>query len=125
MFKNGIYYIQLLWYFGNLAHIPCNHAIDLRILGRVVRELEKKGLYQDYLDLFLQQEKDGIIEKIFVPPRRFEDYVWIPQRHIFKSGSAATTSIRSVSTFRMKKGISVSLNEATYSTVNLSGDMLE
>lgn len=75
--------------------------------------------------MFLQQEKDGIIEKIFVPPKMFEDYVWIPQRHIFKSGPAATTSIRSVLTCRMKKGISVSLNETTYSTVNLSGDMLK
>lgn len=64
--KDGKYYVQLPWHADKLAYIPSSYAVALRILNRVVRSLEKKGLYRDYLEMFFQQEQKGIIDEIFV-----------------------------------------------------------
>lgn len=120
-FNNVSYHIQ----FDKLAQVPSNLTIALSILDHLVRGLEKKGMYQEYLDVFLQYEKESIMEEIFVPSRRFGDYVWIPHWPIFKSDSAATSRIRPVFNFSLKTGNSVSLNEAAYSSVNLLSDMLK
>lgn len=49
------------------------------MLLRVARRLEHDRLYLFYLEVFSQQERDGIID-IFVSPRWFKEYVWIPHR---------------------------------------------
>lgn len=124
-FKNGRYHVQLSWHFDKLAQVPSNHAIALRILGCVVRGLEKKGLYQEYLDVFLQQGKEGLIEEIFVPPRRFGDYVWILHWPSLNLILQLLTWSWPVFNCSLKTGNLVFLNEAAYSGVNLSGDMLK
>lgn len=122
MFKNGSYNLQLPWHFDKLSQVPSNQAIALRTLKHVVRGLEKKGLHQEYLEVFLQQEKEGIIGEIFVPPKKFGDYFWIPHQLIFKSVPAYTTRIRPVFSCNLKTGNSIFL---AYSGVKLSVDMLK
>ena len=113
------------WHADNLAQVPSHPAIALHILDRVVRRLEKEGLYQECMNAFLQQKQKGIIEEIHVDPQRFGDYIWIPHRHIFKADPAATTKIRPVFNYSLKTGGSPSLNKAAYSGVNMTGDMLD
>lgn len=62
--KDGKYYVQLPWYADKLAYVPSNYAIALLNLNRVVRSLEKKGLYRDYLEVLFQQEQKGIMESL-------------------------------------------------------------
>ena len=64
--------------------VPSNHAVSLCILDRVTKDLIKTNMYQDYLEVFQQQEQEGIIEEIFVPVHEFENYVWIPHRPLVK-----------------------------------------
>ena len=81
-------------------------------------------MYQDYLEVFEQQEQEGIIEEIFVPVHEFENYVWIPHRPVVKYDPTATTKIRPVFNCSLKTDNGMSLNEAAYSGINLTGDML-
>ena len=123
--KDGKYHVELPWNMDKLARVPSNHAVSLHVLDRVAKKLTKKKLYQEYLEVFRQQEQDGIIEEIFVPPHEFDQYVWIPHRPVFKSDPTATTKIRPVFNCSLKTGLGMSLNEAAYSGVNLTGDMLQ
>ena len=117
-FKDGKYHVQFPWHADKLAQVPSNHAIALHILDRVVWRLVKKGLYQEYMNVFLQQKQEGIIEEIHVNPQRFG--IWIPHRPIFKADPAATTKIRPVFNFSLKTSGSPSLNKAAYSGVNMT-----
>ena len=113
-FKDNKYYIQLPWKDDKISCVPSNHAVALRILEHVVQKLERKQLYQDYLQVFHQQECDGIIEEISVPPKWFKEFIWILHRPISKSDPTSTTKIRPVFNCSLKIGDSPSLNEATY-----------
>lgn len=108
-FRDNKYYIQLSWEDDKLSCVPSNHAVALRNLEHVVRRLEKNQLYQDYLKVFQEQERDGIIE-IFVTPERFDEYIWIPHRPVLKSDPTSTTKIRPVFNFSLKAGDAPSLN---------------
>ena len=88
------------------------------------KDLIKTNMYQDYLEVFQQQEREGIIEEIFLPVHEFGNYVWIPHRPVVKCDPTATTKIRPVFNCSLKTGNGMSLNEAAYSGVNLTGDML-
>ena len=61
-----------------------NHNTALRILERVVKDLEKKDLYEQYLDIFKQQEDEGIIEEITIPSEHFRYYIWSLHRPVLK-----------------------------------------
>ena len=123
-FKDGKYYVELPWHADKLARVPSNHAVSLRILDRVTKDLIKTNMYQDYLEVFQQQEREGIIEEIFVSVHEFGNYVWIPHRPVVKCDPTATTKIRPVFNCSLKTGNGMSLDEAAYSGINLTGDML-
>jgi len=122
--KDNKYYVELPWHMDKLSRVRSNHAISIRILDRVVRRLKKEGVYQQYLEVFHEQERDGTIEEIKVLPDQFEDYTWIPHRPVFKTDPTSTTKIRPVFNCSLKIGDSVSLNEAAYPGINLTSSML-
>lgn len=68
---------------------------------------------------------DGILEKIFVPPWQFKEYIWIPHRPVLKSDPTSTTKIRLVFNCSLKTSESPSLYEAAYQRVNLTNDLLD
>ena len=48
--------------------VPSNYKIALSVLNRVVKKLKTQGIYDDYVNVFLQQERDNIIERFEVEP---------------------------------------------------------
>ena len=68
--KDGLYHVKLQWYEDKVKSVPSNHTAALRILEKVTKDLEKKNLYNHYLQVF-EQENAGIIEEIIVPPEQF------------------------------------------------------
>ena len=123
-YKNGQYWVKLPWHEDKLARVNSNHHVALKVLDRVVNNLEKKGLYKNYLEVFAEQEREGIIEPFFCPPSRYGRHVWILHRPVFKDETTTTTKIQPVFNCSLKVGGGVSLNEAAYPGVNLTGDML-
>ena len=76
--------------------MPSNHEVALSVLNRVVTKLENQGLWNAYVDVFKQQEEEGIVERFEVKPQSFSDYIWIPHRPVIKSEQQVTTKIRPV-----------------------------
>lgn len=64
-FKNNSYYIRLPWQSEKISCVPSNDSVTIHILDHVVRRLEREGLYWDYLEVFRQRKRDGIIEEYF------------------------------------------------------------
>ena len=76
--------------------VPSNHEVALSVLNRVVTKLENQSLWNAYIDVFKQEEEEGIIEYFKVKPQNFSDYIWIPHRPVIKSEQQVTTKIRPV-----------------------------
>ena len=94
-FKDNRYHVSLPWKENLVEKVPSNHKVALSDLNRVVINLEQKELLAAYQEVFHNQLKDGIIEKIRVEPKDFGNYVWIPHRPILKEANV-TTKIRLV-----------------------------
>ena len=104
--------------------MPSNHRVSLSVLNRVVNKLEQQKLLNNYIEVFLQQEREVIIKRFEVVPEDFTKHIWIPHRPIFKTAEQ-TTKIRPVFNCFLKANCKYSLNEAAYPDINLMGDMLE
>ena len=124
-FSNGSYFVKLPWINDKLDKVQSNSNIALKVLENVVNRLEKSNKYEDYVQVFLAQERDNIIERIHVDPKNFDKYVWLPHRPIFKTEEQATTKVRPVFNASLKTKQGCSLNEAAYPGTNLLTDLLE
>ena len=124
-FKDNRYYVNLPWRKDLIDQVPSNHKVALSVLGRVVKNLEDKGLLSSYQKVFRGQLEDGIIEKIDVSPEDFGNYVWIPHRPVIKTEPNTTTKIRPVFNCSLKVDSKPSLNEAAFAGVNLMGDIMK
>lgn len=82
-------------------------------------------MYNAYQEVFQQQERKDIIEEIFVPPPKFDNYIWIPHYPVIKSDTISPTKIKPVFNCSYKIKFSLSVNEAAYPGVHLMGDMLD
>ena len=109
----------LPWKKDLIEQVPSNHKVALSVLNRVTESLEKKGLLEDYQNVFHSQCEEGIIEKIEVEPKDFKNYVWIPHRPVIKDDPVTTTKIRPVFNCSLKTGNKPSLNEAAFVGINL------
>ena len=69
--------------------------------------------------------KNGIIEKLGVEPKDFDNYVWIPHRPILKEETNITTKTCPVFNCSLKIGNAPSLNEAAYAGLILMGDIVK
>ena len=76
-----------------MESVPSNHNAAFTILERVVKDLEKKDLYDQYLDIFKLQEDEGIIKEI-IPLEQFGNYIWIPHRPVLKFADQTTKKVR-------------------------------
>lgn len=98
---------------------------SLRIMQRVAESLNRKGLYDDYLKVFNEYEDCGIIEPFSVLPGTYENCIWVPHRPVFKEGQGVTTKIRPVFNCSLKRRGGTSINDAAYSGVNLTAQLLD
>ena len=124
-YKDNAYHIKLPWHEDKINTVPSNHEIALAVLNRVFAKLENQGLWTDYVNVFKQQEQEGIIERFEVNPQNFSDYIWIPHRPVIKTEQQVTTKIRPVFNCSLKTRGKCSLNEAAYPGINLMSDMLD
>ena len=123
-FKDGKYHVSLPWYPDKLKSVPSNHNIALSILDKVLDSLHKRGKFDEYNKIFMQQLDDGIIEEISVDPSKYGEYIWIPHRAVEKSVDQCTTKTRAVYNCSLKRGKTPSLNEAAYKGPNLMTNLL-
>ena len=124
-FRDGRYYVQLPWYEDKVESVPSNHNATLRSLEMVVKDLEKKDLYEQCLHIFKQQDDKDIVEEITIPLEHFVNYIWTPHRLVLKLADQTTMKVRPMFNCSYKRSNSVSLNEAAYPGVNLMGDIFE
>ena len=121
-FKDNAYHIKLPWHEDKIKSVPSNHRVALSVLNRVVN---KQKLLNKYMEIFHQQEHEGIIERFEVVPEDFTKHIWIPHRRVFKTDEQTTTKIKLVFDCSLKANGKYSLNEAAYPGINLTEDMLE
>ena len=76
--------------------MPSDHRVALSVLNRVVNKLEQQKLLNNYMKVFYQQEREGIIERFEVVTEDFTKHIWIPHRPVFKTEEQTTTKIRPV-----------------------------
>ena len=92
----------------------------------MVKDLKRKGKFDEYSDGIKKWEADKIVEKIEVEPRDFHKFVWIPHRPVFKTDEQSTTKMRPVFNCSLKTRKNCpSLNEACYAGINMMKDMQE
>lgn len=103
-FRDNSYFVDLPWHKDKIDSVPSNYQVALKVLDRTMLSLEKRDLDKTYTDIFLQQESEGIIERIEVAPQDFCKYIWIPHRPVFKSDQQVTTKIRPVFNCSLKTG---------------------
>ena len=123
-FKNGSYYVKLPW-LQNIESVPSNYNIALSVLDRVIQNLERKNLINEYTKVFKEQEQSQIIERFEVNPEDYSRYIWIPHRAVIREGPLITTKIRPVFNCSLKSKGSYSLNECAYPGINLLRDLTE
>ena len=124
-FRDNAYHVKLPWHEDKIKSVPSNHRVALSVLSRVVNKLEQQKLLNDYVEVFHQQEREGIIERFEVAPEDFSKYIWIHHRPVFKMDEQTTSKIRPVFNCSLKTNRKYSLNEAAYPGINLMGDMLD
>ena len=127
-FKNGIeirnkqVFVNLVWH-DNVNLLPSNHVICLSILRSVYGKLDRTNRVDEYNNIFLDYEKENIIEKFECKPEQFHNYVWIPHHPVIKDDEVATTKLRPVFNCSLKTANKPSINETSYAGVNLMADM--
>ena len=124
--QDGYYNIELPWLPDKVDLVPSNHNIALKVLDRTISILQRKGLLNEYQEVFDKQLDDGIIEEITVDPTQYKKYVWIPHRPVIKTEEQVTTKIRPVFNCSLKTQKELpSLNEAAYTGIDLMGSILK
>ena len=83
-FKDGHYSVELPWYLDEIKQVPSNHFVALKVLDRTTDQLEKKGLVNEYQEVFEKQLADRIIEEIKVSPSDYNKHIWISHRPVLK-----------------------------------------
>ena len=95
-FQDGFHYINIPWDEKKVNLVPSNHAISLKVLDRVRDFLTKRRILNLYTEAFLEQEREGFIERFNVPPEQYANYIWIPHRPVIKDDDLTTTKIKPV-----------------------------
>ena len=73
-FRNNAYNVNFPWLEDKIKALPSIYREALKVLDRTMHSLESKILDGTYLDLFRQQEAEGVIERIEVLPQDFNKY---------------------------------------------------
>ena len=124
-FKDGHYMVEIPWYEDIIKYVPSNHKIALATHFRVDNKLKQQGLLNDYLEVFEEYEREGIIEEVKVDVSNYENLTWVPHRPIIKTAEQTKTKIRPVFNCSFKRGDLPSLNMACYPGVDLMASLFK
>ena len=109
----------------NITEVPSNYQVALKVLDRVCTKLSKTGNLDRYNQVFFEQRNHDIIEEFDCVPEDFSKYIWLPHRPVYKDDDQSTSKIRPVFNCSLKtRKDKPSLNEASYSGVNIMQNML-
>jgi hypothetical protein len=118
-FKNNKYYVELPWYENIINNVKSNYKVALAISDRVILKLESQNLLSRYNEILKEQLKEGVIERIYVKPEHYENFVWTPHRAVIKDCEITTSKLRIVYNCSMKINNDPSINDASYPGVNM------
>ena len=121
-FKDACYYIDHPWIENRVNRVPSNFHLALKVLDRTITSMRKNILEEAYNEVFFQQEKDGIFERLKIQPEEFRKFIWIPHRPVIKNTEQVITKIRPVFNSSLKTHGNYSLNEAAYPGIILSNN---
>ena len=121
---DGKYFVALPWYPDKVSRVRSNFNVTKSVLTKVITDLRKRDLFNEYNDVFQQQLEEGIIEEIDLNKINVYNHIWIPHRPVIKHEQHVTTKIRPVLNCSLKIGNFPSLNEASYPGVDLLSDLL-
>jgi len=121
---DGSYFVNLPWN-DKILQVQNNYNIALAILNRVVSNLHKDNLYEDYNNVITKQLDDNILEEIPMENLNITDHVFVPHRPVVKMESNVTTKVRLVLNCSFKTGDAPSLNEAAYPGVDLVNNLFQ
>ena len=109
----------------NITEVPLNYQVALKVLDRVYTKLDRTGNLDRYNQVFFEQLNHNIIEEFDCVPKDFSKYIWLPHRPVYKDEDQSTSKIRPVFNCSLKtRKDKPSLNEASYSGVNIMQNML-
>lgn len=120
-FLDGHYQVELPWN-DDISFVPSNREICLKVLRRNWNLLQSKGLLKAYQNVFDQQEKEGIIERIPIPSED-SGFVFVPHRAVVKQTVQSTTKVRPVFNCSLRSSGQPSLNDAAFVGENLLEEM--
>ena len=123
--KNNVYHVELPWHPDIIDKVPANYEVAVAIAFNITDRLTKQGMLNDYNEVFQQQLKEGIIERIPEITHKGDGHIWIPHRPVIKSEGESTTKIRPVFNCSLKTGKNPSLNEAAYAGLDLMSGLLD
>ena len=121
---NGKYFIELPWYPDKISQVKSNFNVTKSVLNKVIVDLKKRELFNEYDHIFKQQLEEGIIEEIDLNEVNVYSHIWIPHRPIIKNEPHVTTKIRPVLNCSLKIGNNPSLNQASYPGIDLLNNLL-
>ena len=122
-FKDGQYFVDLVWDEEVLEEVDDNFYIAKAVLSRVVTKLNDLNLYDDYEAVFKQQLEEGILEKVSL--ENLNSKIFIPHRPVVKVDQQCTTKVRPVLNCSVKSKNKPSLNQAAYPGINLLQNLFD
>ena len=124
VFEDGSYGVNLPWK-ENVPLVPHNFYISCSILDKVVENLRRDNLYDQYKSVLQKQLDEGIIEEVPISQLNIENHKFVPHRPVIKTEDNVTTKLRVVLNCSFKVGNSISLNEAAYTGIDLVNNLLQ
>jgi len=123
-FKNNKYYVQIPW-LPQIKDVPSNFSIALKVCNKVKNNLIDQNLLNDYSQVFKNQVKEGILERININPHELNNFTFVPHRPVIRKDQQVTTKIRPVlnCSFTPSKEIP-SLNSSVFCGVNMFNSLL-
>ena len=123
--RNGKYHVKLPWKEELVSKLENNFEVAKAIAVSVANKNSKEGHLEEYLEVFDELEKLGIVEALSGNELNSGNRCWIPHRPIVRTDPLVkTTKIRPVFNCSLKTGGSPSLNEVAFPGVDLLNPLL-
>ena len=123
---NGNYHVSLPWNQKILSQVPDNFELSKLIASKVDNKNKLMHIQSEYLDVFEEHKRLGIIEELNISDINTSEHIWIPHRPVIREDPLVkTTKIRPVFNCSLKTSAKPSLNEAAYPGIDLLNPLLD
>jgi hypothetical protein len=122
-YKEGSYYVKLPWRTDLIDQVPSFSNLALKAVHRLVKDLNKRNIYNEYDSYLSDMLSNDMIEEFEVNPKDYNKFNWIPHRVVEKTDISSSTRYRPVWNCSLSVNGSISLNQASYIGLNLLSDL--